>query len=82
MDAEISLQYPSARFARSVMNALAPDNNISNRRMRILANANGKSLDVEVRGCEKIETLQATVQDIFRCIRAAESSLTKLSCHR
>jgi hypothetical protein len=47
--------------------------------MQLHANVRGKTLKVTVKRCERIETLQATVQDIFRCIRAAESSLMKLS---
>jgi hypothetical protein len=79
LEAEISLQYPSALFAKSVMSGISPENKLARRRMQVYANVNGKTLNVLVKHCERIETLQATVQDIFRCIRAAESSLMKLS---
>jgi deoxycytidylate deaminase len=36
-------------------------------------------LRVRVVGAHRIETLQATLQDIFRCIHAAETSLIKLA---
>jgi len=34
---------------------------------------------VLVENCARIETMQATVQDIFRCLRAAESSLSMIA---
>lgn len=79
MDAEISIQYSSARFARSVMQSLEPDNKLSSGRTKITARVHGKVLNVAIKNCERIETLQATIQDIFRCIRAAESSLGKIA---
>ncbi len=79
MEAEIILQYPSTRFARSVEEALSPDNKPGVLQMQISATATGKTLRVLVKNCDRIETLQATLQDIFRCVRAAETSLTKLA---
>jgi len=61
------------------MKGISPENKLPGRRMQVYANVNGKTLSVLVKHCERIETLQATVQDIFRCMRAAESSLMKLS---
>ena len=74
LEAEISLQYESTRLAKSIVKALAPDNE-SGGSVKILAKTRGKRLKILVTGCERIETLQATIQDIFRCVRAAESSL-------
>jgi len=82
LEAEISLRYPSAVFAKSVMKGILPDNKLPGRRMQVYASVSGKTLKVRVRHCERVETLQATVQDIFRCIRAAESSLMNLSASR
>ena len=82
MEAEISIQYQSALFAKSVMKGILPENKLPNRRMQLHASVRGKTLKVIVKRCERIETLQATVQDIFRCLRAAESSLMKLSPSR
>jgi tRNA threonylcarbamoyladenosine modification (KEOPS) complex Pcc1 subunit len=77
MDTEITIEYPSPRFAKSVVDALTPDNKMKKNRMKIIATARGKQLRVVVRNCERIETFQLTVQDIFRCIRAAETSIGK-----
>jgi len=69
-------------MAESVMKALAPDNKLAGYGMQIRATVKGRRLNVVIKGCERVETLEATVQDIFRCIRAAESSLSKTSSKR
>jgi hypothetical protein len=78
-EAEISIRYPSHAFANSVMKALSPDNITSGGEMRILSSASGAVLRVRVEGCERIESLQATIQDVFRCLHAAESSLATIA---
>jgi hypothetical protein len=79
MDVDIKLRYSSPRFANSVMSALTPDNLVNGTKLRISTRTHGRELEVAVTNCERIETLQATVQDIFRCVRAAESSLARIS---
>jgi hypothetical protein len=61
------------------MEALAPDNMVKGLAMKIRASAQGKRLRVVITGCERVETLEATVQDVFRCIRAAEMSISATS---
>jgi tRNA threonylcarbamoyladenosine modification (KEOPS) complex Pcc1 subunit len=78
-DAEISIQYSSNKFAISVMRALTPDNLMASRGMRIVCNTKGGILRVRVERCERIESLQAIIQDVFRCLHAAESSLSKIA---
>jgi tRNA threonylcarbamoyladenosine modification (KEOPS) complex Pcc1 subunit len=78
-DAEISIKYPSSKFANSVMKALTPDNLMASRGMRIVSNTKGSILRVRVEKCERMESLQATIQDVFRCLHAAESSLAKIA---
>ena len=82
MEAELSLEYPTPEFAESIMKALEPDNKLNTREMRIFASVRGKRLNIRVDGCKRIETLEATVQDVFRCIRAAEEALAKASSNR
>jgi transcription factor Pcc1 len=77
-EAEIRIRYESSSFARAVRNALSPDDKVPNSQMIVSTNANGQILSVQVKGCEKIETMQLTVQDIFRCIQATETSLKKI----
>ena len=78
-ETEIRLRYASPSFARAVKNVLSPDDNIPNSQMTVSTNAHGRILTVQVKECEKIETLQLTVQDIFRCIQATETSLKKIA---
>jgi tRNA threonylcarbamoyladenosine modification (KEOPS) complex Pcc1 subunit len=82
LEAEISLEYPTPAFAKSIMKAIEPDNKLTKPEMRIFANARGKRLNIRIDGCKRIETLEATVQDVFRCIRAAEESLPKASSNQ
>ncbi len=73
------MEYPTVEFAKSMMKAIAPDNKLKDRDMRISARVRGRRLTVNIEGCNRIETMEATVQDIFRCLRAAEESLAKTS---
>jgi len=75
---EIRIRYPSSSIARSVRNALSPDDRVAAGAVRVSSHARGQVLCVRVAGADRVETLQATVQDIFRCIHAAETSLMKL----
>jgi tRNA threonylcarbamoyladenosine modification (KEOPS) complex Pcc1 subunit len=78
-ESEIRIQYPSAGFARSVKDALAPDDRTTTGTVRVRSIVKGRTLSVVVEGANRIETMQATVQDVFRCINAAETSLRKLA---
>jgi tRNA threonylcarbamoyladenosine modification (KEOPS) complex Pcc1 subunit len=75
---EIRIRYPSSSFAKSVRDALSPDDRLASGTVSISSGVRGRTLCVQVSGADRIETLQATVQDIFRCIHAAETSLMKL----
>jgi hypothetical protein len=76
--AEIRIRYSSSSFAKSVKNALSADDEATGGTVNVSSDARGRILRVRVVGADRIETLQATVQDIFRCIHAAETSLIKL----
>lgn len=76
--AEIKIRYASDELARSIRDSLEPDNDSKSGHARVSSHAEGRVLRVRVVGVERVETLQATVEDIFRCIHAAEASLTKL----
>lgn len=75
MEAEISIPVASKKLAVSIAQALRPDNKFEVSEMTVTAHPRGKTLKVVIRGCRRIETLRATIDDIFRCIRAAETSL-------
>lgn len=77
-ETEIHVRYASPSFARAVKTALCPDDNVPNSELIVSTNARGKIVSVQIKGCEKIETMQLTLQDIFRCIQATETSLKKI----
>jgi hypothetical protein len=78
-ETEIRIRYASPSFARAVKNALSPDDKVSNSQMIVSTKTHGQILTVQVKRCMKIETLQLTVQDVFRCIQATETSLKKIA---
>ena len=78
-EAEIYIHYHSHAFAKSIMKALAPDNSTARGKMRITSSTSGPVLHVRVEGSQRIESLQATIQDVFRCLHAAESSLARIA---
>jgi len=78
-ETEIRIRYASPSFAKAVKNALSPDDKVPNSQMIVSTNTQGQILTVQVKGCERIETMQLTVQDIFRCIQATETSLKKIA---
>jgi hypothetical protein len=75
---KIRIRYASSSFAKSLQNALSADDEVTGGTIRVASTARGRILHVRVEGAYRIETLQATLQDIFRCIHAAETSLIKL----
>jgi tRNA threonylcarbamoyladenosine modification (KEOPS) complex Pcc1 subunit len=81
-EAEIRIRYPTKALAKSVKNALSPDDKASSGKMSVSTDAKGRILLVHVNGCERIETLQSTIQDIFRCLHASESSLGSIAMRR
>jgi len=80
-ETEIRIRYRSSSFARAVKNALSPDDKVPKSELIVSTNAHGQILSVQVKGCERVETMQMTLQDIFRCIQATETSLKKIGKH-
>jgi tRNA threonylcarbamoyladenosine modification (KEOPS) complex Pcc1 subunit len=77
MTAEILLEYPSTKFAKSVLDALYPDNREEkDQSNRISTHLRGRTLHVTILNCPRVETMQASLQDIFRCVKAAEQSIS------
>lgn len=57
------------------MSALEPDNRLSKSQMRVASGVKGKMLNVVVSQCPTVETMQSTLEDIFRCVKAAQESV-------
>lgn len=76
--AVVKIRYSSSALAEGVRDALSPDDKETGGKVRVSSNVKGRTLSVRVTGVDRFETLQVTLQDIFRCIHAAETSLAKL----
>ena len=76
LTAKIVLDYPSVSFARCVMSALQPDNLLTNAQMQITACVKAKMLHVTISECPTVETMQSTLEDVFRCVKAAQESMS------
>ena len=74
--AKIVLEYSSASFAKSVMIALNPDNQFSKGQMRVITDVKGKKLRITISRCPTLETMRSTLEDIFRCAKAAQESMS------
>ena len=72
---EIVLEYSSEPFARCVMEALTPDNRLDKGQMRISTRVRKRTLHIIISRCSRVETMQSTLQDVFRCVKAAEESM-------
>jgi tRNA threonylcarbamoyladenosine modification (KEOPS) complex Pcc1 subunit len=76
LTARIVLEYPSVSFARCVMRALEPDNFLNSARMQITVRVKGKKLYLTICQCPTVETMQATLEDVFRCVTVAKESMS------
>jgi len=74
--AKIVLEYSSPSLARSIMSALEPDNRLSKTQMHVASGVKGKMVYVAISQCPTVETMQSTLEDIFRCVKAAQESMT------
>jgi tRNA threonylcarbamoyladenosine modification (KEOPS) complex Pcc1 subunit len=54
------------------MIALNPDNQISKAQMRIKTDVKGKRLHITISRCPSLETMRSTLEDVFRCTKAAQ----------
>jgi len=57
------------------MIGLNPDNQLSRTDVRILTYVRGKKLRITISRCSTIETMRSTIEDIFRCAKAARESM-------
>jgi len=57
------------------MVALIPDNQLGRVQMRVETVVKGKRLHVTIRQCPSIETMRSSLEDVFRCVKAAQESM-------
>ena len=58
------------------MIALNPDNQFSKAQMRVKTDVEGKRLHITISQCPSLETMRQTLEDIFRCAKAAQESMS------
>jgi len=57
------------------MIALDPDNQFSKDQMRVKTEVEGRKLYILVSRCPSLETMRSTLEDVFRCAKAAQESM-------
>jgi hypothetical protein len=58
------------------MIALNPDNQFSKGQMQVKTGVKGKRLHITISRCPSLETMRSTLEDIFRCAKAAQESMS------
>jgi len=58
------------------MIALNPDNQFSKGQMQVKTDVEGKRLHITISRCPSLETMRSTLEDIFRCAKAAQESMS------
>jgi hypothetical protein len=78
MKAEIKIFYKNKNYAKAVAEALQPDNLSAPSKIKVKT-INVKNIVFSKVKCKgKIESFIETIDDLLRCIQAAENTLKKL----
>ncbi|MFB0543831.1 MAG: KEOPS complex subunit Pcc1 [Candidatus Bathyarchaeia archaeon] len=79
----IVIRYGDERTARSVAEAVSPDNLDAPQDLRVETLARGGNVFTVIEGRRAIETIVPTVEDLLSCIQAAERAIDSVgSLHR
>ena len=73
--ASISIMYRDADAARSIMEAVSPDNVIAPPGVTVEAQTEGRLLRLTVSCAGGVKSLVATVDDLLSCVQAAERAI-------
>lgn len=71
----IVIRYGDERIARSVAEAVSPDNIDAPQDLRVETLARGGNVSAVIEGKKGIETIVSTVEDLLSCIQAAERAI-------
>ena len=71
----ITLRYGEERAARSVAEALSPDNLDAPQGIRVKSLASGNNIIAVVEGERSLETIVSTIEDLLSCVQAAERAI-------
>lgn len=74
LEAELVLVYDSHKHAKTICEAVSPDNSKTPKDLSIKTTTKGKKV-VTCIGCDKITTLIATIDDLMSCVSMAEKTL-------
>ena len=58
------------------MIALNPDNQFRKGQMRVRSDVEGKRVHITISRCPSLETMRSTLEDVFRCAKAAQESMS------
>lgn len=72
--ARIRIRVPSRDMAASIIQSIEPDN-VGMKDLRIDSRTSAKNAYFTITHSGKIETFISTLDDVFRCIQAARSTL-------
>ena len=76
MEATITLQYKNETEAEAVANAVLPDNSKLPRGLLVETRVEGSRVLTLIKCKTELETLMATIDDLFSCVSIAENILT------
>jgi hypothetical protein len=74
----IDIQYGDSKTARSIMEAISPDNLDAPEGIKIDAKVDENILKVSITCSRDIGSLLSTVDDLLSCVQAAESAINKI----
>jgi len=78
MKAEIKIFYKNKNYAKAIAKAVQPDNLSTPLKIKVNTINAGNIVFSKVKCKGKIESFIETIDDLLRCIQAAENTLKKL----
>lgn len=74
----IDIRYKDSQTARSIMEAITPDNLDAPPGIDVYAKVEGKTLKISISCSRDIGSLLSTVDDLLSCIQAAERTIEEI----
>ncbi|TET65600.1 hypothetical protein E3J49_01345 [Candidatus Bathyarchaeota archaeon] len=75
MEAEITLEFCSVKYAEAVAKAVSPDNFKAPSDLSIKTTSEGNKVITSIKCRRKISTFLATIDDLLFCVSTAEKTL-------
>jgi len=74
----IDIHYEDSKTARSIMEAISPDNLDAPEGIDVATKVDGDILKISISCSRDIGSLLSTVDDLLSCVQAAESAIDKI----